>query len=92
MVNLPKDDFKRIIRSAAWMLFMDKSDKDLSAAELFGDLCSIQVFFQDFFNSNPSFHLTRYAVVSLGCGPPSYGPGWTIGSPGEALLEYMIIA
>jgi len=36
------------------------------------------------------FHLTRYAIVLLGCKPSSYGPGWTIGSPGEALFEFAI--
>lgn len=31
--NIPKEDFKRIIRSIAWILSIDKSDEDLLVAE-----------------------------------------------------------
>jgi hypothetical protein len=36
--DIPKEDFKRIIKSIAWILSIDKSDKDLLASELCGDI------------------------------------------------------
>lgn len=36
--DIPKENFKRIIKSIAWILSIDKNDKDLLAAERCGDV------------------------------------------------------